>query len=103
MNRLVDGERQKQYGDPVEFFRKVSAVWTERAIRTGGIINPKLACKFMQDFKELRLGFNLKPDSIEDFGGYLDIEDIVPEDLEMYETDAIRQYKEKMASQKLST
>lgn len=70
MNRLVDGERQKQYGDPVSFFTILAKVWS--AV-TGYEITPRMANVMMILFKVIRFAHKFKADTADDIDGYVEI------------------------------
>lgn len=70
MNRLVDGERQEQYGDPIEHFEKVAKVWS---VILGTEVTPEKAVEMMMGFKLVRLAHKYKKDSLDDLEGYATI------------------------------
>jgi len=48
---LVEGDRSAAYGDPVELWRRVAAIWS---VRVGVEISPQLACSMMANLKQVR-------------------------------------------------
>ena len=67
---LVDGERQADYGEPVEHMRRVADAWSAVLRRP---ITPEEVCLCLATLKLVREGHRPKRDNREDAIGYLDI------------------------------
>lgn len=65
--RLVSGDRNRQYGEPWEDYARVAAFWSQIA---GKILTPKQCILMMVALKLARLCNQFKRDSLVDLAGY---------------------------------
>ena len=70
MSKLVDGDRQRDYGDPSIFFRKVAVMWS---VILGIDVTPEKAVLLMIAFKLVRQANKHKDDNLDDLDGYTEI------------------------------
>ena len=74
--RILNGDRDADYGDPVENFKNISKI----AKFLGVEINPADCCKVMLAVKIAREGYKSKRDNLVDFAAYADILNQIKED-----------------------
>ena len=76
--RILNGDRDADYGDPVENFKNISKI----AKFLGVEISPAGCCKVMLAVKIAREGYKSKRDNLVDFAAYADILNQIKEDSE---------------------
>ena len=76
--RILNGDRDADYGDPVENFKNISKI----AKFLGVEISPAGCCKVMLSVKIAREGYKSKRDNLVDFAAYADILNQIIEDNE---------------------
>lgn len=67
--RILNGDRNADYGDPVENFKNISKI-----VKFLGVeVSPADCCKVMLAVKIAREGYKSKRDNLVDFAAYADI------------------------------
>ena len=74
--KILHGDRDADYGDPVENFKNISKI----AKFLGVEISPAGCCKVMLAVKIAREGYKSKRDNLVDFAAYADILNQIKED-----------------------
>ena len=79
---LVNYDREKEYGTPLENFRNVAMRWSlTLSKKLKEPVSPREVAMLMADLKQSRMGFQFKEDSAVDLIGYTALANELPDEL----------------------